>query len=91
MKKLPLITCLFLDIGGVLLTDHFFLLCAHPQARPRHVPAGAGYLPGASPSSRLYRKHPYVRPGRGGFGDSEHSPHGLRVYARTTGFVRIAE
>ena len=59
------------------LVDSFISssLRPHPQARPRHVPAGAGYLPGASPSSRLYRKHTHVRPGRRRFGDSKHFAH----------------
>ena len=48
-------------------------------------------IPGASPAGRLYRKHPDVRPGRGGFGDSKYSSHGLQVHACETGFVGIAE
>ena len=39
---------------------------------------------------RLYRKHPDVRPDRGGFGNSKHSPHGHPFHPRATGFVGIA-
>ena len=75
------------------LVDSFISSCFVHVRKPdaRHLSAGAGYLPGASPAGRLYRKHPDVRPDRGRFGDSKHSSHGLRVYARETGFVRIAE
>jgi hypothetical protein len=49
------------------------------------------HCPGASPTGRLYRKHPVVRPDRGRTGDSWHLSHRLPVHVRETGFVRIAE
>ena len=39
------------------------------------------------PSTR--RKHPDVRPNRGRFGDTKHSPHGLQLDMRETRFVRM--
>jgi hypothetical protein len=47
--------------------------------------------PNASPSGSLCRKHPDVRPDRGRFGDTKHSPHRLQVHVRQTGCVRITE
>ena len=62
-----------------------------PQARRGHLSARAGHRPGASPAGTLHRKHPDVRPGRGRFGDSKHSSHGLQVHVRETGFAGLAE
>lgn len=72
--------------------DAFVLSCfLRPQARRGHLPARAGHHPGAGPAGRLHREHPDVRPDRGRSGDSQHSSHGLQVYVRDDGFVRIAE
>ncbi len=70
---------------------YFLLLRPRPQAGRGYFSACAGHRPGTSATGPLYREHPDVRPDRGRFGDSEHSSHGLQVYARKTGFVRIAE
>jgi hypothetical protein len=47
--------------------------------------------PNASSSGSLYRKHPDVRPDRGRFGDTKHSPHRLQLHVRQIGCVRITE
>jgi len=67
----------------------FLQLRPRPQARRGHLSARAGHRPGARPSGGLYRKHPDVRPGRGKFGDSKHSSHGLQVHACQAGFAGL--
>ena len=96
MKRMAPITALFVDIGGVLLTDgwdhdarkrattNFKLELAEMEDR-------AGHRPSASRAGRLCGQHPDVRADRRRLGDPGHSSHGLQVHLRETGFARIAE
>jgi hypothetical protein len=71
--------------------DFFISSCFVHLRKPNADIRIALESPNASPSGSLYRKHPDVRPDRGRFGDTKHSPYRLQVHVRQTGFVRIAE
>jgi hypothetical protein len=66
-----------------------FVLIAHGS--PQETTRAQEVISRTSPADRRYRKHPDVHPDRGRVGDSKHSPYGLPVYVRETGFPWIAE
>ena len=70
--------------------DFFISSCpVHLRTRCGHLSNCPGHRPNTSPSGSVYR--PDIRPDRGRFGDTKHSPHRLQIHVRQTGFVRIAE
>jgi hypothetical protein len=103
MKRAVPITTLFLDIGGVLLTDAWDHNARRRGAKnfkldwdereDRHRVAFETHEQGklSKPYPETIELFAQLKIRHGRSGDSKHTPYGLQIHLRKTGFVRIEQ